>query len=54
MAYNKVQNKTQDKEVKYLNKDYNSFKNNLVEWTRYYFPNNFNDFRICCFNINSE
>ena len=44
MAYNKVQNKTQDKEVKYLNKDYNSFKNNLVEWTRYYFPNNFNDF----------
>ena len=44
MAYNKVSNKTQDKDVKYLNKDFNSFKNNLSEFTRIYFPNNFNDF----------
>ena len=44
MAYNKVSNKTQDKDVKYLNKDFNSFKNNLSEFARIYFPNNFNDF----------
>ena len=44
MAYNKVSNKTQDKDVKYLNKDYNSFKNQLMEFAEVYFPNNFNDF----------
>jgi len=44
MAYNKVSNKTQDKDVKYLNKDYNSFKNQLIEFAEVYFPNNFNDF----------
>ena len=44
MAYNKVTNKIQDKEVKYLSKDYNSFKSQLIEFTRNYFPNNFNDF----------
>ena len=44
MAYNKVSNKTQDKDVKYLNKDYNSFKNQLVNFAEQYFPENFNDF----------
>jgi len=44
MAYNKVSNKTQDKDVKYLNKDYNSFKQQLMEFAEVYFPNNFNDF----------
>ena len=44
MAYNKVSNKTQDKEVKYLNKDYNSFKNQLISFAENYFPENFNDF----------
>ena len=44
MAYNKVSNKTQDKDVKYISKDYNSYKNQLIEFTRNYFPNNFNDF----------
>jgi hypothetical protein len=44
MAYNKVSNKTQDKDVKYLNKDYNSYKNQLMEFAEVYFPNNFNDF----------
>jgi hypothetical protein len=44
MAYNKVSNKTQDKDVKYLSKDYNSFKNQLIEFTQTYFPENFNDF----------
>ena len=44
MAYNKVSNKTQDKDVKYLNKDYNSFKNQLMEFAEVYFPDQFNDF----------
>ncbi len=44
MAYNKISNKTQDKDVKYLNKDYNSYKNQLIEFAEVYFPNNFNDF----------
>ena len=44
MAYSKVSNKSQDKDVKYLSKDYNSFKNQLIEFTRIYFPDNFNDF----------
>ena len=44
MAYNKVSNKSQDKDVKYLNKDYNSYKNRLIEFTKVYFPDNFNDF----------
>ena len=44
MAYNKVSNKTQEKDVKYLDKDYNSFKNQLMEFAEVYFPNNFNDF----------
>ena len=32
------------KEVKYLNKDFTSFKANLIEFAKVYFPNNFNDF----------
>ena len=44
MAYNKVSNKTQDKDVKYLSKDFNSFKDKLMEFAEVYFPDNFNDF----------
>ncbi len=44
MAYSKVSNKTQDKDVKYLNKDFNSYKNQLMEFAEVYFPDNFNDF----------
>mgnify|MGYP005645064485 CR=1 FL=1 len=44
MAYSKVSNKTQDKDVKYLNKDYNSYKNQLMEFAEVYFPDSFNDF----------
>ena len=44
MAYNKVLNTPKEKEVKYLNKDFNSFRNQLVEFTQTYFPENFNDF----------
>ena len=44
MAYNKILNSPKEKEIKYLNKDFNSFKNNLIEFTQTYFPENFNDF----------
>jgi len=44
MAYSKTSNKYQDKDVKYLSKDYNSFKNQLLNFAQSYFPNNFNDF----------
>ena len=44
MAYNKTINKEKDKDVKYISKDYNSYKNQLIEFTKNYFPNNFNDF----------
>ena len=44
MAYTKTSNKNQDKDVKYLSKDYNSFKQQLLEFAKVYFPDNFNDF----------
>ena len=44
MAYNKISNKTQTKDIKYLNKDYNSYKDRLMEFAEVYFPDNFNDF----------
>ena len=44
MAYNKISNKTQDKDVKYLNKDFQSFKDQLVEFAQTYYPNTYNDF----------
>ena len=43
-SYSKVSNKTQDKDIKYLNKDFNSFKSQLIEFTQTYYPNTFNDF----------
>ena len=44
MAYNKTSNKFQTKDVKYLNKDFDSYKNQLLEFAQSYFPQNFNDF----------
>ena len=44
MAYNKVSNKTQDKDVQYLNKDFNSFKNQLLNFATTYYPNTHKDF----------
>jgi hypothetical protein len=44
MAYNKVTNKIEEKEISYLNKDYTSFKNSLLDFARIYFPNTHNDF----------
>ncbi len=32
------------KEVRYLNKDFKSFKSNLIEFTKIYFPKQYNDF----------
>ena len=44
MAYNKISNTTPIKDVKYLNKDFNSFRSDLVEFTKTYYPDTFNDF----------
>ncbi len=44
MAYNKISNKLQDKDVNYLGKDFQSFKNKLQEFAEVYFPNTHNDF----------
>ena len=32
------------KQVKYLNKDYSEFKKNLVDFTKFYFPDTYQDF----------
>ena len=32
------------KDVKYLNKDFNQFRKNLIEFTKQYFPNQYTDF----------
>ena len=38
------QNKKSKKEVRYLNKDFSSFKANLIEFAKVYYPNTYNDF----------
>ena len=32
------------KSVNYLNKDFNDFRSNLIEFAKQYFPNTYNDF----------
>ena len=32
------------KPVNYLNKDFDDFRDNLIEFARQYFPNTYNDF----------
>ena len=44
MAYNKISNKSPEKEIKYLNKDFNTFRSDLVNFTQTYYPDTFNDF----------
>jgi len=46
MAYSKVNNTsgTNKKDIKYLNRNYNQLKQDLVDFTKNYFPYNFNDF----------
>ena len=36
--------KLQKKEVKYLSRDFSSFRTNLIEFAKTYFPNTYNDF----------
>ena len=36
--------KKSTKEIRYLNKDFTSFKNNLIEFSKIYFPKEYNDF----------
>ena len=36
--------KLEKKEVKYLSKDFSNFKDSLIEFSKTYFPNTFNDF----------
>ena len=44
MTYSKVSNKTQEKDIKYLNKDFNTYKNQLLEFSKVYFPDTHKDF----------
>ncbi len=46
MAYSKVNNTsgTSKKDVKYLNKNYSQFKGDLINFTKNYFPDSYNDF----------
>jgi hypothetical protein len=34
----------QDREIKYINKDFTDFRSQLIEYTKNYFPNTYNDF----------
>ena len=43
MAYTK-DNKFQPSNVKYTSKDFASIKNDLIEYTKTYFPNTYRDF----------
>jgi len=43
MAYSNTSNIPQ-KDIKYLNKDFNTLRNQLIEYTQTYYPETFNDF----------
>ena len=34
----------EEREIKYVNRDFNDFRNQLIEYTKNYFPNTYNDF----------
>ena len=42
--YNQLDRPVQDKDIRYLNKDFTSFKSQLETFAQVYFPNTFNDF----------
>jgi hypothetical protein len=46
MAINTINKnfKNKGKDIKYLNKDFNSFRENLIEFSKTYFPKTYNDF----------
>ena len=46
MAYNKISNLNQDRDLKYLNKDFNTFKKQLIEFTKTYYPKTYSDFSV--------
>ena len=43
MAYSNISN-TPQRDIKYLNKDFNTLRNQLIEYTKTYYPETFNDF----------
>jgi hypothetical protein len=43
MAYSNISN-TPQRDIKYLNKDFNTLKNQLIEYAQTYYPETFNDF----------
>ena len=43
MAYSNTSN-TPQKDIKYLNKDFNTLRNQLIEYAQTYYPKTFNDF----------
>ena len=43
MAYSNTSNASQ-RDIKYLNKDFGTLKNQLIEYTKTYYPQTFNDF----------
>ena len=44
MAYSKTSNTEREKSIKYLNKNFSDFKDQLTEFAESYFPDTFNDF----------
>ena len=44
MAFSKTSNTVRDKDIKYLNKTFQDFKSQLVDFSRIYFPDTHNDF----------
>ena len=44
MAYSKTSNQIREKDIKYLNKTYDDFKGQLMEFAQVYFPDTYNDF----------
>jgi len=45
MALNKISRKNnQNRDIKYLNKDFNDFRGNLIEYAKTYFPKSYSDF----------
>ena len=34
----------QNRDIRYINRDFSDFKNSLIEYSKTYFPNTYNDF----------
>ena len=44
MAYINVDNNNNKRDIKYLNRDFNNFRTQLINFSKRYFPDSFNDF----------